>query len=47
MGIMKCNTTDAIWILELRPSDHSGDGESSNNMFYLKAKFHLLSTNDI
>ncbi len=47
MGIMKCNTMDAIWMLGLRCPGHFGAGPSSNNMLYLKDIFHLLSTNDI
>ena len=47
MGITKCNTMDAIWITESRRSDHFGGRDSSINVFYLNAIYHLLSTNDI
>ena len=47
MGIMKCNTMDAMWMIVSRRSGYFGGGSSSTNMPFLKAIFHLLSTNDI
>ena len=46
MGITKCNTTDAIWLLGLRcPDDFAGEGVSINP-FNLNVILHFLSTND-
>ena len=47
MGIKKCNTVDAIRLLESRCPDDFGGEVVSNNPFNLNVNFHLLSTNDI
>ena len=47
MGITKCNTMDAIWLLGLRcPDDFAGDGVS-DIPFNTNVIFNILSTNDI
>ena len=47
MGIKKCNTTDAIWVLGSRCSDHFGGRGVSTNAFNVNVISHLLSTIDI
>ncbi len=47
MGIKKCNTVDAIWLLESRCPDDFGGEVVSNNQFNINVNFHFLSTNDI
>ena len=46
MGITKCNTMDAIWLLGLRCPDDFAGGGVSTNPFNPNVIFHLLSTND-
>ena len=46
MGITKCNTMDAIWMIVSRCSDHFGGGGMSTRVFNVNAILHFLSTND-
>ena len=47
MGITKCNTKDAIQMLESQCPGDFGSGRLSPNPFNPNAIFYLLSTSDM